>query len=587
MSGLLLGLALHAHAAVDERFYNTFYLEGDRESYVLTMAADNSVSVRGPDGRVTRATVNATRKEFGLIGEGGGNRHFKYGLDGDDLLLLASDKDTPGTDSPLGKLPPQREGALAKFLCKGNWLKLHPAPAVVPGVAPEGADAAFPFGSWRLLDLAGRTFTLTLKEDKRFTSTGLDGRTAGGIYTWANGELSLYSASHQRLLFATKVEGALQLIRRDADAPKVGDVLGEMPPQGTSAVTWLRPTGALPGRAVPGVPTATGMAALREIERTRGLATAQAEAQYRMYMAAGDNELMQSRYDEARKYYDAALRFQPGNADTRERLSECTGRAFLTSGDQYRARGDNAQARTNYTAAVTAWDGLRGEVDQRLRILSGGSGVPNEVSVPITKWPDLNPRPATGDSNNEQQVLDLVRAGRTTDALATAVALQRANPNSLNASRLIQAVEQLRQADQLSSSLLALLGRARVGAGEAQALDGRDPSATRVLEVAAREEPNVKQAAATARTRLLERDYAGIGTVLADSKTSARNVGDACNATGGAYEERATKEEEFKGVKIGDLKIIGIDNATKKSRKWTDLATRFRALAKEAGDLAR
>lgn len=421
----VLGLR-NASAELDERLNNTFYLDGERQTYVLTIRDDKSFEVLGPDGRKSSGKINATKREIGFIGTT--SRHFSYGFDNDNLLLMPTEKDTPGAAEPLGTLPPRRENDTLKYIAQATWLRNHPAavPAVQPAVAAGGGSGA-----------------------------------GGGA----------------------------------------------------------------------------GLESLLEIERTRGKNAAQNEAEYRLYMAAGDREYYAGRMDEAKKQYEYAQRFKPEDGESRRRIVE---------------------------------------IAQR----QGGTG-----PAPVTDIP--SPFQGQGGGRGEERILELVRNGRLDDAQRAAADRLAANPNSLHSSRLKTAIEQAQAVERVSTGVQGVGQRARRSAQDVLAIDPNDASARRVTDSATAQEALAAKAPGLARRRLLDRDYDGVNTVLADERTSARTLADECDAASAKYTKRAEDAGEFKGLKIGDIKILGVDTETKKQRRWSDAAETFKALAKEANDLAR
>ncbi|MBI3828494.1 MAG: hypothetical protein HY291_03200 [Planctomycetes bacterium] len=416
----ILGLR-NAAAELDDRLTNTFYLDGERQTFVLVIRDDKFFEVLGPDGRKSAGKINATKREIGFTGTT--NRHFSYGFEGDNLLLMPTEKDTPGAGEPLGVMPPRRDNETLKFIAQNTWLKTHPVVVVAP---PPVAVAA--------------------------------GSGAGG--------------------------GA-------------------------------------------------GLESLLEIERTRGKAAAQNEAEFRLYMAAGDREFFAGRLDEARKQYEFAQRFKPEDHEARRRLLEIAQRPGLG---------------------------------------------PVVVEVP-----------AGGErgGRSEERILELVRDGRLDDAQRAAADHLAANPNSSHAAKLKNGVDLAAAVERLSAGVQGVGQRARRAAQEVLGFDPNDGAARRVTDSAAAQEALAVKAPGIARRRLLDRDYDGVASVLTDERTSARSLADECDAASNKYTKRAEDAGEFKGLKIGDVKILGVDSETKKQRRWTDAAETFRALGKEAGDLAR
>lgn len=415
-------------ADLDGRLYDTFYLDGEKQTYVLTIRADGSFEVMGPDGRKGSGRINATKREIGFMGSA--SRHFAYGFDGANLLLMPTDKDAPAAGDVLGEMPPRRDNETLRWIARATWIKLHPEAVLVPAPAVAGG-----------------------------TGSG-----AGG--------------------------GA-------------------------------------------------GLEGLLEVERTRGRQAAQTEAEFRLYMAAGDREYYAGRLAEAKKQYEYAQRFKPEDAETRRRINE---------------------------------------LNQKLAGGTGGFEIPgvNQNTGTVAG--------ATGAS--EEQILALVRNGRLDEAQRLAAENFRMNPNSLRASRLSAAADQARAAERTATGVQAALQRAQRAAQEAQGYDANDATARRVSEMAAQQNAVAAQAQAQARDRLQQYDFDGVARAHESARSAARTASAECASAADSYTKRAEEAGEFKGLKIGDLKIFGVDTETKKSRKWSALADTFKGLTKETSDLA-
>lgn len=424
LAGVLLAIPAFA-ADLDGRLYETFYLDGDKQTYVLVIRADGSFEVTGPDGRKGSGRINATKREIGFMGAA--SRHFAYGFDGTSLLLMPTDKDAPAAGEVLGEMPPRRDNETLRWVARAAWIKLHPEAVLVAAPAVAGG-----------------------------TGSG-----AGG--------------------------GA-------------------------------------------------GLESLIEVERTRGRQAAQTEAEFRLYMAAGDREYYAGRLAEAKKQYEYAQRFKPEDTETRRRINE---------------------------------------LNQKLAGGTGGFEIPG-----------VNQNTGTAAGASEEQILALARNGRLDEAQRLAAENFRMNPNSLKASRLSAAADQARAAERTATGVQAVLQRAQRAAQEAQGYDANDATARRVNEITAQQNAVAAQAQAQARDRLLQYDFDGVARAHENARAAARATSAECTSAADSYTKRAEEAGEFKGLKIGDLKIFGMDTETKKSRKWSGLADTFKGLAKEAGDLA-
>jgi hypothetical protein len=284
--GLALVLALVGTAQGEDkdkrRLFNTFFLDGDRFTYMLVFRADRTYELYGPEGQRATGKFAPSDDEVGLFFPGG-LRHFSYEFTGTDVVLKPSKKDQPRGGDLVGSMPPIGQDSKRTFISTANWQKrglpMHPpgglpvapqpepavnapatpatpvapAPPAVPAVAvpavpaAAGAAPAQVAGTYAFTDAQGRTSTLRLREGGTFDFTPPDGQKTGGNYLYVNGELSLDSGFWRRhLLVASQADG-LQISRRDTDVPKLGDALGEMAPVERVAVVWKRQADAAVG----------------------------------------------------------------------------------------------------------------------------------------------------------------------------------------------------------------------------------------------------------------------------------------------------------------------------------------------------
>ena len=268
---LALALGLIATARGEDkdkrRLFNTFFLGGERVTYMLTLNADRTYELYGPDGQRATGKFNPSDKEVAIFYTGG-MRHFTYDFEGNDVVFDPTKKDQPRGGDLLGSMPPIGQDQKVTFTCIANWKKKGrstdppggakpvttpavTAPDTTPAVAAPATTPAVPVppaaqvpaqiaGAYSFTDAQGRNATLRLRDGGTFDYTAPDGQKTGGNYLYVNGELSLDSGFWRRHLSVTGGADSLQFSRRDTDVPKLGDPLGEMAPVERVPVTWKR-----------------------------------------------------------------------------------------------------------------------------------------------------------------------------------------------------------------------------------------------------------------------------------------------------------------------------------------------------------
>jgi hypothetical protein len=268
------------------RLFNTFFLDGDRVTYVLTLREDRTFELFAPDGQSVRGTFIASDKAIAFPFKGG-LRHFEYDFDGKDVKLQPTKQDRPQAGVLLGSLPPIGADSKVIFVCLQNWQQrglptapnrpanvalttpaTTPVPPTVPIVPP--VTPAVPVvkpaepqiatagqtgpkevtGTYSWVDDKGRAAVLRLREGGTFDYISPDGHRDGGTYLYVNGELNLDSGFWRRHFLVAEAANGLSFTRRETDVPKLGDGLGEMAPAQGAAI-WSKVNDAV---AVPPAP---------------------------------------------------------------------------------------------------------------------------------------------------------------------------------------------------------------------------------------------------------------------------------------------------------------------------------------------
>jgi len=280
---LLPSLPLHAEDGDKNILYSTFYLDGEKASYVLIMTPDKKFEIFGPDNERIEGTVRASGEHVTLIA-GNMKRLFHYDSAGKDIKLGRREGDTPQKGNLLGELPPTADGVFRTiYICEANWTKkgrpafkrdgtqklsqpatpeknIDPAPpaVVAPLAEPAPAVVATPVEPATALigncaDLAG-TYTvknvganddvLVIQLEGQFSYARADGMKQAGTLLRADTDLTFMGGGLKRQFSLKTTHSGLELTRRDTDVVKPGEVLGSMPPQDRAALTWLRKSAA-------------------------------------------------------------------------------------------------------------------------------------------------------------------------------------------------------------------------------------------------------------------------------------------------------------------------------------------------------
>jgi len=563
---------------LDERLFDTFYLDGERATYVLTLRQDKSFELVAPDGGKITSTYRATERDLGLAGVRS-TRRFNYGFEGENLILTPTEKDAAGDDL-LSKLPPTQFGSAAKFIAKANWnnrfkpAPVQPPPPVAAPLPPPTPNAALGMGTFTYADQQGNAHRLVLlNDDQRFEYWSPENRKVSGRFAYRNNELTLISDRQQRQFEVRAGNNGMLVTRGDRDAFNQRDELGSMPPLDRNPAFWkLAPAGPInppvvvhPPHSAPIPGGLSGIEVLRSIERDQGAPVAQAHADFLAFMASGNRELLYGRFSDARTNFERALSLKPGNQEARDGSAQSQGWSLLVQGDQFRRDREMWRARDMYKQAVEVWPPLREEVDARTRRFGNDNG----------------PRPGSGPdlTRLEQQVHQLVKANRIDEALRASQDAERARPDSLRLSQLNDSVERIQAIDRVSAGVASILEKSKAAAAEAQQIERRDVTSRRVLEFSDRQQALIQAQPLQARTRLYASDYDGVTGTLADAKTQARETHVELDAASKRFAQKARGEE---GLKIGDIVILGDQDA----EKWKESARKFRQLAMEAKVLA-
>ena len=288
----LLLLANNVRSENDDKaiLFNTFYLDGEKPSYVLIITEDKKFELFGPDNEQISGTIRASGEHVTLTA-GNTKRMFHYDSAGKDIKLGRREGDTLQAGNLLGEMPPQKDGVFRTlYVSEANWIKKgrpvfrrdgkekltqpepppvapapvepvsqpaapqpptpQPAPAQPEPVAASGtfADLA---GTYTLKNAGGNDDVLLIQPEGQFTYTRGDGMKQAGTILRADTDLTFMGGGLKRHFTLKTVPSGMELTRRDTDVVKPGEVLGSMPPQDRSALTWMRKGGAQPVAQAP------------------------------------------------------------------------------------------------------------------------------------------------------------------------------------------------------------------------------------------------------------------------------------------------------------------------------------------------
>lgn len=269
----VLAAVLHRAApAADEdkaRLFNTFYLDGDRVTYVLTMRKDRTFDLYGPDGSHAAGTIRCT-DEYVTFTAGDVKRYFRFGFRSHDVKLGCRENDKAVKGSLLGELPPVNDREVhTLYVSEGAWLKkgrplFKPHDVVARSSEPTsrlqepvvrapnqevssppsvpGSQPAVSFD-----DVAGTYYPngkkdecLVIIANGCFGYVPVEGAAQNGTLLRTGGEISFVGPDCKRHFALRLVPSGFELTRRLTDVTKPADVLGRMPPQGNAPVVWMK-----------------------------------------------------------------------------------------------------------------------------------------------------------------------------------------------------------------------------------------------------------------------------------------------------------------------------------------------------------
>jgi len=292
LASIILAAFLHCAApATDEdkaRLFNTFYLDGDRVTYVLTMRRDRTFDLYGPDGSHTAGTVRAD-DDYVTLSAGGLKRYFRYSFKSRDLKLGCRENDKRVKGELLGELPPVNDFEVhTLYLSEGDWRKKgrplfkpreaaaratepsarvqepvvgtpnpaagtpspvakSPAASIPNSVPPATSQVPSTQPAVSFDDMAG-TYYPNGKKDQCLVITAngcfgyvpVEGAAQNGTLLRTDNEISFVGPDHKRHFALRLLPSGFELTRRPTDVIKPEDVLGRMPPQGREAVVWMK-----------------------------------------------------------------------------------------------------------------------------------------------------------------------------------------------------------------------------------------------------------------------------------------------------------------------------------------------------------
>jgi hypothetical protein len=266
-----------------EALYATWYLDGEKPTYVLTLRNDRTFALIGPDGFQVSGKffINRNGDKFDLIWEDKDRgltvgRQWFFQVKGPVLTLDSQKGDRPVPGVTLGDMPPV--SGKKTYLGQARWKELGrpadpPKPAAPPpaatiasttppttaaaGIPPATAAApaaqfVVPSGAKPVESLAAIagsyshrtgplvTETWTIQEDGKFRWQDSYGSDVSGVAKLEGGRLSLEAGGVARSFAASVEGGRLFLVRGAEDRPGTANALCAMSPSSLPAAKYVK-----------------------------------------------------------------------------------------------------------------------------------------------------------------------------------------------------------------------------------------------------------------------------------------------------------------------------------------------------------
>jgi tetratricopeptide (TPR) repeat protein len=442
------------------------------------------------------------------------------------------------------------------------------------------------------LDSGSESYRLALKEDFNFELTGPGGEQVVGKFVASDRKIGLVAGNLLRHFEYQILDGNLLLRPSNTDGPETTNALGKMPPvqRGEQFTPYLteakyrqkyaarQPVQPITQPAVAAQPTTVQPVATQPVVAAMTmeqlLAQAQNDSQYHAYMAAGTKALSEKRYPEARAHFIVASRLKPNDPEAKDQMALCDGATALTEGDAARQRGEFREAREAYVRAKQICPPLTGVADQQLEAFGrrhGGADTPG------------GRRPLgvleTGVAQN-------LKEGRTADALRLSTNALQLDPTSERLRTMKEGIEGLQNAEGLYQNLSNILARASTQCDAIQKVEPLDGQTAQWTAAMATKTQQVNERLAATRNRYVENPYAGLGTTLADARSTADETATLLEKSRAFYAAKAAavaKEDQI------DLPFMTI-KTNKENKRVTRLNTYadgFKVLSAEAAALAK
>jgi hypothetical protein len=262
-----------------------------------------------------------------------------------------------------------------------------------------------------------------------------------------------------------------------------------------------------------------------------------------------------------------AQRVKPDSTEATLKLNEVSGRLALQAGDIARDKGDMATARLEYAKASQLCPGLRTEATQRLVF--------------------LQQREKQAAAQNLSANIDqLLRQGRTTEALTAVNNALRTNPNDKQLLQRQQALMNLQTCENTYRGLKPVLQQGQTAAYQALGIDSGDGHAKRLRDSFAAKVLQCDTRAAQARANLQSGAYPQLAAMVTEAKTLALTAAGEMDAAAAHYHRKAVDEGEGTGVKIGPFSM-GTSGNKRKAEKYRRVAGTFTTVGAQARALSR
>jgi hypothetical protein len=264
---------LQASENHNKLLFDTFYLEGDRVTYMITIKEDRTFDLYGSNKEHVSGTWRASEEDITLTA-GDVTRYFKYdpvsaGIRIERIIKEKKKDDHLVKGNLLGIMPPAGFNAVI-YVSEENWKgrgrpllgeepKTPPKRTITPltkkvtkpsdnpeppAAKPETTTPAVSFadlsGAYYLASPDGNYDMLAVFLNGQFEFVASDGASQRGTLLRDGCDLTFVGKNHKRSIAVRVVDSGLELLRCTNDTTFPGDLVGEMPPQERQPLVWRK-----------------------------------------------------------------------------------------------------------------------------------------------------------------------------------------------------------------------------------------------------------------------------------------------------------------------------------------------------------